>query len=126
LIEKEVPDSEDRKIVAGILLKRLEIGMALQVDATLSYIKCGGRFFFCESPGVERKDLILASGYNTYRYPGLPPAPISNPGQDALSAVLNAQTSPYLYYLSNPKTKKTIFSRTLEEHNENRAKYLGL
>lgn len=126
LIEKEVPNSEDRKIVAGILLKRLAIGMALQVDATLSYIKCGGSFFFCEKPAVERKDLVLASLYNTYRYPGLPPAAISNPGKDAIEAVLNAQIGPYLYYLSDPKTKKTIFSRTLEEHNENRAKYLGL
>lgn len=126
LIEKEVPDSHDRKIVAGILLKRLDAGMALQVDATLSYLKCGGRFFFCDQPAVERKDLALASLYNTYRYPGLPPAPISNPGADAISAALNPQASPYWYYLSDPKTKKTIFSKTLEEHNENRAKYLGL
>jgi UPF0755 protein len=126
LIEKEVSNSEDRKLVAGVLLKRLDLGMALQVDATLSYIKCGGSFFFCENPAVERKDLALASLYNTYRYPGLPPAPISNPGKDAIEAVLNAQPESYLYYLSDPKTKKTIFSKTLEEHNENRARYLGL
>jgi len=54
----------------------------------------------------------------------LPPGPIGNPGLEAIKAALNPVKSDYLYYLSAPKTKKTIFSRDLEEHIENRAEYL--
>jgi len=126
LIEKEVPSSEDRQIVSGVLQKRLALGIPLQVDATLSYIKCSGTFVFCDKPAVARKDLSLVSPYNTYLHRGLPPGSISNPGLAAIQAALNPKKSDYLYYLSDPKTKKTIFSETLEEHNDNRSKYLGL
>ena len=61
---------------------------------------------------------------DTYKYYGLPSKPIANPGLDAIYAALYPKTSDYLYYLSDPRTKKTIFSRTLEEHNENRFRYL--
>lgn len=97
LIEKEIPFHEDRLVVSGILRKRLAISMPLQVDAAPE----------------------------TYKKYGLPPGPIANPGLDAIYAALNPKNSDYLYYLSDPKTKKTIFSRTLDEHNENRIKYLG-
>lgn len=126
LIEKEVPSSEDRQIVSGVLQKRLALGIPLQVDATLSYIKCSGTFVFCDKPAVARKDLSLVSLYNTYLHRGLPPGSISNPGLAAIQAALNPRKSDYLYYLSDPKTKKTIFSKTLEEHNDNRSKYLGI
>lgn len=124
LIEKEVPDSGDRKIVSGILLKRLSAGMALQVDATLVYAKCGGSFVTCENSAVGRNDLSLDSPYNTYLNKGFPPGPICNPGLDAISAALNPKKSGFLYYLSDPKTQKTIFSATFEEHDENRSEYL--
>ncbi len=96
LIEKEVPFLEDRYLVAGLLYKRLEIGMPLQVDAW---------------PW-------------TYEHYGLPSKPISNPGAGAILAAANPKSSPYLYYLSDPKTKKTIFGRTFEEHIANKFKYL--
>src|SRR3989338_7050241 len=117
LIEKEVPDSGDRKIVSGILWKRLELGMALQVDAVFPYIT--------GSLKVLLDDLKIDSPYNPYLYKGLPPGPISNPGLDAILASLNPIESPYWYYLSDPKTDKTIFSKTLDEHNQNIIKYLG-
>ena len=124
ILEREVPEFEDRKIVAGILLKRIKNIMPLQIDATISYVKCGGAIRECENPRVGRNDLNLSSPYNTYQVLGWPPGPISNPGLPALQAALAPKTSSYLYYLSAAKTGATIFARTLEEHNLNRAKYL--
>lgn len=121
LLEKEVPDGEDRKIVAGIIEKRIASRIPLQIDATLCYIK-QKRSQTCEP--LTALDLKIDSPYNTYLRTGLPPAPISNPGLDAMNASVNPEESPYWYYLSDPKTKKTIFSKTLEEHRENRAQYL--
>ncbi len=126
LLEKEVPGVEDKKIVAGILLERLALGIPLQVDATISYAKCFGTFVFCDNPAIKREDLKWQSLYNTYLYPGLPPGPISNPGLASITAAIKPERSDYMYYLSDPKTKKTIYSRTLDEHNDNRVKYLGL
>jgi UPF0755 protein len=121
LLEKEIPDYEEKRIAAGILLKRLKIGMPLQVDATLVYAKCAG---FLNCPRLTEADYKIDSAYNTYLYFGLPKGPISNPGLESIKAVLNYKKTEYLYYLSDPETKKTIFSKTLDEHNKNRAKYL--
>ena len=125
LLEKEAPEFHDRQVIAGIIYKRLELGIALHIDATITYAKCAGAFLTCAEPKVFRKDLDFQSLYNTYLYNGLPPGPIGNPGLEAIKAALNPISSEYLYYLSDPKTKKTIFSKTLEEHIDNRAKYLG-
>ena len=116
LVEKEVSDAEDRRMVAGILWQRLEDGMALQVDATVNYITGGHR-----TP--LGNDLMLDSPYNTYRHPGLPPTPIANPGFDAIHAAIHPTPNEYRYYLSAPDGK-TIFSRTLADHATARAKYL--
>lgn len=125
LIEKEVITKEDKKLVAGIIQKRISIGMPLQIDASVIYAVCNGTFLLCDKE-LGKKDFSFDSPYNTYLYKGLPPAPISNPTLDSISAAINPQKSNYLYYLSDPKTSKTIFSATLEEHSKNRAKYLGL
>lgn len=126
LLEKEAPEFRDRQIIAGILYKRLELGIGLQVDATITYAKCGGAFLTCADSKVYRKDLDFPSLYNTYLYNGLPPGPIGNPGLEAIKAAFNPIRSEYLYYLSDPKTKKIIFSKDLDEHLDNRAQYLGL
>jgi len=105
MIEKEVPDSKERRLVSGIIYRRLKIGMALQIDATRDYAKLHGDEF------------------DTYKNPGLPPAPIANPGLDAIDAALNPTNSNYLYYISDPKTKKTIFAETFEQHKANQLKY---
>jgi len=115
LIEKEVPDSDDRKIVSGILWKRLELGMALQVDAVFPYITGKQK--------VLLEDLKIDSLYNTYLHKGLPPGPISNPGLDAIDAARNPKESPYLYYLSG-NDGKTHFAKTFSEHLRNKEKYL--
>ncbi|MCH7828440.1 endolytic transglycosylase MltG [Patescibacteria group bacterium] len=95
LLEKELQTLEDKKIAADVLWKRLDIGMALQVDA---------------SP-------------ITYKQRGLPEKPIANPGLKSIEAAIYPTESPYWYYLSTPEGE-TIFSRTLEEHNTAKAQYL--
>lgn len=128
IIEREVPEFSDRKIVAGILKKRLAVGMPLQVDATLCYLKLHAvtdvDLGYSECYPITKRDKEIDSQYNTYLYAGLPPGPISNPGESALLAVLESEPSAYWYYLSDPDTKKTIFSRTLDEHAFNIAVYL--
>ena len=124
ILEREIPEFEDRQIVAGILLKRIANKMPLQVDATVSYAKCNGAIRECEDPRVGRNDLDLSSPYNTYRVLSWPPGAISNPGLSAIRAATTPKSSSYFYYLSAAKTGKTIFSKTLEEHNLNKAKYL--
>lgn len=115
LLEKEVRTLSDKKIASGLLWKRLSIGMPLQLDATINYITSKN------DPGVLLKDTKIDSPYNTYKYKGLPKGPISNPGMDSILAAINPVDSPYWFYLSNGKT---IFSKTLEEHNIAKAKYL--
>lgn len=123
ILEREVREFYDRQVVAGILKKRLKAGMALQVDASICYIK--------ETQGDSGSCYPLSSGdfkadspYNTYLYKGLPPGPIGNPGLDTIRAALSPVESPYWFYLSDPTTGKTIFSQTLDRHEENRVKYL--
>lgn len=123
MLEKEVPDPADRRIVAGIIGKRIEAGMPVQIDATVCYLK---QLASSTAPcyPITGVDLTIRSPYNTYLYRGLPPGPIGNPGVGALTAALDPQASPYWFYLSDPATSRTIFSRTNEEQEENRARYL--
>ncbi|MEK7188959.1 MAG: endolytic transglycosylase MltG [Patescibacteria group bacterium] len=117
IIEAEVPHEEDRAIVSDIFWSRLESGVALQSDATLNYI-IGG-----DSPSLTREQLEIDSAYNTYKYPGLPPTPIGNPGASAIRAAVYPARTDYFYFLSTPEGE-TIFSTTLEEHNAAKARYL--
>lgn len=117
IVEREVPKTSERPIIAGLFLKRIQIGMALQSDATVNYVT--GKYRL--RPTYD--DLQVDSPYNTYKYRGLPPSPIGNPSISSIKAVLNPEQSEYLYFLSKP-TGETVFSKTLDEHNENKAKYL--
>ena len=117
LLEREAPSSGDRKLVAGILWKRIEAGMPLQVDASLTYVT--GR----ASRWLTTDDLALDSSYNTYRRLGLPSGPIANPGLKSLEAALNPTPSPYWYYLSD-REGLLHYSATFEEHREKKFKYL--
>lgn len=117
LIEKEVQMPRDRRLVSGILWKRLNAGIPLQVDATISYIT--GK----KTTKISKEETQIDSPYNTYRYKGLPFGPIANPGLDSILAALYPEKSNFWYYLSTPRGE-TIFSRTLEEHNKAKAKYL--
>jgi len=113
LLEKEVRTSADKKIVSGILWKRISIGMPLQLDSTIIYIT--------GNPDISAKDKKTNSPYNTYKYYGLPKGPISDPGIDSITAAIYPTKTNYLYYLTDGKT---IFSETLEQHNAAKAKYL--
>lgn len=117
MLEKEVVSDDDRALVSGILWKRLGLGIPLQVDATIIYIR-GEKHL-----PISASDKAIDSPYNTYRYRGLPLGPISNPGISAIRAAIHPQASPYLYYLSAPDGR-TIYSKTLEEHNKAKARYL--
>lgn len=109
LIEKEVRSYQDKQLVSGILWKRLENDMRLQVDATLVYVRPENYYI------VTIDDTFVESSYNTYRNEGLPPGPISNPGLDSIKAALYPKESPYWFY-SSPSINTTIFSETFEEH----------
>jgi UPF0755 protein len=115
IVEAEVRDTSDRRIVAGIFLNRLEAGMALQTDASISYLTGSGR------SRSTAKDLSIDSPFNTYKYPGLPPAPINNPSADSIRAVLNPSPNDYLYFLTD-EAGTVYYGRTLEEHAANRRK----
>jgi len=117
LLEKEVKTFEDKKLVSGILWKRLEKGMPLQVDATITYIT--GK----KTIKISKKDLEIDHPYNTYKYLGLPPGPISNPSFESILAAIFPKETQFWYYLTTPDGK-TIFSKTLLEHNIAKEKYL--
>lgn len=123
LIEKEVISDEDRRMVSGILWNRLRIGIPLQVDASISFIKKQYHAAGASDGRISHADLLLKSPYNTYLHRGLPAGPIGNPGLSAIMAAIHPTPSSYLYYLSTPDGR-TIFSRTLEEHNKAKQKYL--
>jgi UPF0755 protein len=118
LVEKEVANEKDKKIVAGILWKRLDSGMRLQLDSTINYIT--GK----NDPAPLLSDLEKESPYNTYRNDGLPPGPIANPGLSSIQAAVYPEENPYFFYLNRQDTKETIFSKTFEEHVANKNKYL--
>jgi UPF0755 protein len=117
IIEKEVRSDEDRAIVSGIFWKRIENKMPLQADITIAYIL-----------GIDKwrysyEDTKIRSPYNTYTNLGLPPTPIDNPGISAIKAALYPKYTDYIYFLSAPNGT-TIYAKTLDEHNANKAKYL--
>jgi len=128
IVEREAKSYEDRKIVAGILLKRMGNGWPLQADATVQYIRDKNN---CPTPSanctywgpLSSSDLSIASPYNTYINKGLPPTPICNPGLESIKAVLNYEETDYWYYLSD-KDGNMHFAKTVGEHNENIKKYL--
>jgi len=115
LLEKEVRSLTDKKIVAGILWKRLSIDMPLQLDATVNYVT--GK----NDQAVLIKDTKIDSPYNTYKYKGLPKGPISSPGINSLIATLNPTKTDYLFYLTDGVVH---YSKTGEEHAAKKAKYL--
>lgn len=117
IIEREVRKSDEMREVADIFLKRLEIGMALQSDATVNYVTGG------KDPSISLADRDLDSPYNTYQYPGLPPGPISNPGMNALRAVWNPAENSYYYFLTDMQGK-VYYAETHDEHVLNKARYL--
>ena len=125
IVEKEARKESDKKIVAGILLKRLEEDWPLQVDATIQY---GLGYQSAEKSWwkttLSFDDLKIDSPYNSYKNKGLPPTPICNPGLASLNAVVEADSStPYWYYISDKKGNMH-YAKSDEEHQANIDKYL--
>lgn len=117
LLEKEVSNERDRKIVSGIFWQRLADKYPLQSCATIAYILDVDKWRY----SIE--DTEIDSAYNTYQNIGLPPGPICNPGLSAIQAAIYPEKTDYYFFLSSPEGE-TIFSKTLEEHNQNKVKYL--
>lgn len=118
ILEEEARTTESRRMVAGILWKRLSMGMPLQVDSTFLYINGKTTYELTSS------DLKIDSPYNTYRYKGLPPGPISNPGLDSINSAINPISSKYLYFLSS-KSGNMYYATTFEQHKRNKQLYLN-
>lgn len=121
IIERETKTDAERLIVAGILINRLEARMPLQVDASVQYAVGTSKNWW---PILSLADLQINSPYNTYKYQGLPPAPIANPGLSSLKAAFAPTASDYWYYIHD-STGLIHYAKTLAEHNANVAKYLG-
>lgn len=115
IVEKETGNPEERPLVAAVYANRLRIGMALQCDPTVIYaLQRVNRY----DGNLTREDLHVDSPYNTYRYPGLPPGPIANPGRASLEAAAHPADVPYLYFVSRGDGSHA-FAATLDEHNHN-------
>jgi len=117
ILEKEVPNKEDQAKVADLFYRRLKVGIPLQADSTVNYIT--GK----KVNRISKEDAKIDSPYNTYKYRGLPPGPISNPGLGAIEAAIYPIKNNYWYFLTTPDGQ-VIFSKTLEEHNAAKARYL--
>lgn len=126
IIEKETAVGMERRRVAGVFVNRLRKGMLLQTDPTVIYALTGGK---PKNDGkgplgrrLLRKDLSYDSPYNTYKYAGLPPGPICNPGRAAVEAALNPETHSYLYFVADGSGGHA-FAKSLAEHNRNVARW---
>lgn len=118
LLEKEARTERSRKIIAGILWKRLDMDMPLQVDAVFPYINGKNTF------ELTHDDLDEESPYNTYRYKGLPIGPIANPGLDSIKAAVNPIETDYLFYLSDMEGNMH-YAENFEQHKYNKRIYLN-
>lgn len=110
MVEKEARFKEDQVPIASVILKRLQVGMPLQIDATVQYALGETK------ENLTNADTRVASPYNTYIRQGLPPGPIGAPGKEAILSVLAAQPGEYLYYVAKADGHH-VFTKTFEEHN---------
>ncbi len=116
IIEAEAQYADEMPIISSVYRNRLKRGMLLQADPTVIYAI--GRL---DRP-LWYKDLEYDSPYNTYKYKGLPPGPINNPGLDAIKAATFPAKTDYLYFVADG-TGRHVFSRTLREHNRAKQDY---
>lgn len=123
LIEREAITDDEKPMISSVISNRLEENMALDIDATLQYIKgqdSNGKWWSVPLAS----DRQLNSPYNTYKYAGVPPGPIANPGIEAIKAAKNPATSDYYFYIHDPEGN-VHFAKTLAEHNRNVERYLN-
>jgi UPF0755 protein len=125
IVEKETAAPEERPRVASVYYNRLELKMALDADPSVIYAELLADTY---TGSLRHADLAVNSPYNTYRFPGLPPGPIGNPGRSALAAALHPESTKFLYFVSDGNGHHR-FARSLQEHSRNVTAYrhaLGL
>lgn len=123
IVEKETGQPEERSHVAGVFVNRLHQGMRLQSDPTIIYGIVGGQGSLGRP--IRRSDIDETTPYNTYRIDGLPPTPIANPGTASLRAVGQPMETNDLFFVADG-TGGHAFAETLEEHNENVARWRAI
>lgn len=116
VVEKETGVASERAHIAGVFVNRLNRGMPLQSDPTVIFALTQGQAPLGRA--LLRKDWEYDDPYNTYKYPGLPPGPIANPGRDAIAAVLQPMDTKDIYFVADG-TGGHAFAETLTEHNRN-------
>ena len=119
IVEKETAVPEERPVVASVYYNRLASRMALDADPSVIYAELLSGTY---QGALHHADMAVNSPYNTYRFPGLPPGPIGNPGKSALQAALHPETTNFLYFVSDGNGHHR-FARSLEEHNRNVAAF---
>lgn len=117
LVEEEATGKTDRKKIASVFYNRMDVGMPLQTDPTVLYAQGAHK------ERVLYEDLEVDSPYNTYKVSGLTPGPIGNSGVDSMEAVLQPEKTDFLYFLASP-AGDVYYSKTLDEHNALKAKYI--
>jgi UPF0755 protein len=115
IIQREAEGPHDMPLVSGIIWNRIFLGMKLDLDATLQYVKGDEDNWW---PQVASKDKFLDSPYNTYKYKGVPPGAISNPSIEAINAVYNPQKTDCIFYIHD-KSGDIHCAKTYEEHKRN-------
>lgn len=126
IVERETAVPEERALIAGVFLNRLQAGIPLAADPTIQYALALDPLQRRQSGWWKREltleDIAVTSPFNTYRTPGLPPAPICNPGLAAIEAVLHPQATDYLFFVARPDGTHA-FAATFDEHQRNIARY---
>jgi len=124
IVEREYQVAEEARLIASVFVNRLRYNIGLESCATLAYI-------ITEIQGlphpqyITQADTTIDSPYNTYKWHGLPPGPISNPGRIALDAAFHPAQTDYYYFLrKDAQSGEHYFSSDLEEHNEAKRYYL--
>jgi len=126
IVQKETARIDERPRVAGVYLNRLRVGMLLQADPTVIYaIKRASGDFDQVIKRVLYADLEIDSPYNTYKYGGIPPGPITMPDISSIDAVLNPEKHDYFYFVADVSNfGYHKFAKTLSQHNRNKAEYI--
>jgi UPF0755 protein len=119
IVEKETAVAEERPLVASVYYNRLAKKIALDADPSIIYAELLAGTY---SGALHHDDMRFKSPYNTYRYAGLPPGPIANPGKSALEAAMRPAQSDYYYFVADAAGHHR-FARSMEEHNRNVAEY---
>jgi len=124
LLEREGKTLESKQMIAGIIINRLNLGMPLQIDATVQYARDSQiKNIISYWQTLVKTDLQIDSPFNTYKNQGLPPRPICNPGYNSLFAAFHPTESDNLFYITGTDGIM-YYAKTLDEHNSNIAKYL--